>query len=362
MKAKVLPFFSIIILLSVLLSACSGQQSASWPGITIAQDTTYVSYLQLYSIRTSDGSLQWKYPEKAEGAGMFALPAVGSDIVVVGDYSDTLHAVNPKTGALLWKFTDAKSKFIAPALVTDKLVLAPCADHSLYAIDFQGKLVAKFDAGSALWSQPLFDGKTLFQTTLGHKLFAFDPANIEKPLWNSDLGGAIVSTPLLDTGTLYVGTLAKEVVAVNSQDGKIIWRTPINQEVWSSPVIKDGTLYVASKTGTVYALNAADGKEVWKKDISSGVVTSKGAITPAGVVFVSVKDKNNGETEDTSDVVMLDYAKGTQIWLTNLKSLAYGDPVGTPDHVLVGLTRSPDKIIIALDLTGRETWSLAVPK
>ena len=322
-----------------------------------------MSYLQLYSIRSSDGSLQWKYPDKTEGAGVFASPAVGTDIVVVGDYSDTLHFVDPKTGVLIKKFGDAKSKFIAPALITDKWVLAPSADHYLYALDHQANLVGKFDAGSALWSQPLFDGKTLFQATLGHKIFAFDPANIEKPLWSSDLGGAIVSTPLLDDkGTLYVGTLAKEVVAASSTNGKIIWRTPVDQEVWAAPVIKDNTLYIASKSGTVYALNTVDGKEIWKTSLSSGVVTSKGALTPGGVVFISVKDKNNGEADDSSDVFQLDYATGSKTLLTTIKSLAYGDPVSTPNNLLVGLTRSPDKILIALDFTGKEIWSLPVPK
>ena len=294
---------------------------------------------------------------------MYAAPAVGSGMVVVGDYSGNLHALNSQTGGLIWKFPVENTKFIASPLVTDKMVFAPNANHNLYAVDFKGNLVSKFDAGSALWSQPLFDGKTLYQTTLGHKLFAFDPANIEKPLWSSDLGGAIVSTPLLDDkGTLYVGTLAREVVAASSKDGSILWRTAVNQEVWSAPVIKDNILYVASKTGTVYALNAADGKEVWKTDISSGVVTSKGALTPSGVAFVSVKDKNNGEPEDSSDVVMLDYAKGTKNWTTTLKSLAYGDPAGMSDRVVVGLTRSSDKILVALDLTGKEIWSLPVQK
>ena len=189
MKAKVLPFFSLVILLSMLLSACGAPAAASWPGIIATQDTTYVSYTQLYSIRTSDGSLQWKYPDKPEGSGMFAVPAVGTDIMVVGDYSNILHAVNPKTGALLWKFEESKSRYIAPALVLDKLVLAPSTDHHLYAVDYQGKLVGKFEADSALWSQPVYDGKTVYLASLGHKLYALDPNKIGTALWQLDLGG-----------------------------------------------------------------------------------------------------------------------------------------------------------------------------
>ena len=361
MKAKVFPFFSVVILLSMLLSACGAPQAASWPGITTAQDTTYVASTQLYSVRTSDGSLQWKYPDKPEGSGMFAAPTLSNEILVVGDYSNNLHAVDPKTGTLKWKFTDAKARYIAQPLITDKLVLAPSADHFLYAVNFQGTQVGKFDAGTALWSQPLYDGKTIYQTSLGHKLFALDPANIGTALWSSDLGGAIVSTPLLDKGTLYVGTLAKEVLAVNSQDGKILWRVTVDQEVWSSPVLKDGTLYLASKTGTIYALNATDGSVTWKMEIG-GVVTGKGALTSSGVVFISVKDKNNGETEDSSDVIMLDTTKGTKVWTTTIKSLLYGDPASTPDRIILGLTRSSDKLLTALDFTGKEIWSLPLPK
>ena len=367
MKAKALPFFSVVILLALLLSACGAPQAASWPGITTTQDTTYMSYNQLYSIRTSDGSLQWKYPpDKPEGSGVFAIPAISKSMVVVGDYSNNLQVIDPSTGKLKWKFGDAKSRYIAPSLIiNDKLVLAPSTDHNLYAIKDdgdQGTLVGKFEADSALWSQPLFDGKTVFLTSLGHKLYALDPNHIETAKWQVDLGGAIVSTPFLDDkGILYVGTLAKEVLAVDSQTGKINWRSPANEEVWSSPVVKDGTLYIASKSGTVYALNATNGAVVWKADIG-GIMTGQGALTSSGVVFISIKDKNNGDSEDSGDVIMLDYAKGTKLWTSTIKSLLYGNPVSTSGQILVGLTRSSDKLLTAFDFTGKELWSLPLPK
>jgi outer membrane protein assembly factor BamB len=324
----------------------------------------YVSSGQLFAVKPTDGSLLWKYPaDKVEGNGIYAPAAIGPDIVVVADYSNNLHIVNPKTGALMGnKFSGAKARYIAAPLVLDKVVLAPSADHYLYAIDFQGIQVGKFQADAALWSQPLYDGKTIYQASLGHTLYALDPTNIGKALWQLDLGGGVVSTPIIDkNGILYIGTLANEVLAVDTNTRKIVWRIPTNEGVWTSPVLNDGTLFISTKTGTVMGINSADGKEIWKTDIG-GLVTGGGAITPSGIVFTTVTgDRNTGASEDGGDVVMLDFAKGTKIWTTSTKSLLYGSPVSTKDYILVGV-KNGDKIIMALDFSGKEIWSLPLPK
>ena len=354
MKSKVYPFLTLAFLITLLLSACGPAPAASWPGITLGKDNAYLSYSQVFVVRPSDGSLLGKYPEKTEGAGMFASPALSNDLLVVGDYSNNLHGVNLNTLTLLWKFTDAKARFIAPALITDKLVLAPNADGFLYAIDpASGKELWKFSANSPLWSQPLYYGKLVYQGTLDHFLFALDPTQNGSPAWKVDLGGAIVSTPLLDSkGILYVGTLAKELLAVDSATQKILWRNnEFSDGIWSTPVIKDQTLFVSSQNGMVYAVDSAQGKILWKTDLG-GAVTGSGAATPNGIVFITEK----------GDVVMLGYEKGDVVWKTATTFTLYGSPVSTTDRILVGATHSSDTLMISYDFTGKQLWTLPVPK
>ncbi|MCE1253066.1 MAG: PQQ-binding-like beta-propeller repeat protein [Anaerolineae bacterium] len=351
MKSRVLPLLFVVLVTSLLLSACGAPAAVAWPGITPVQDTAYIAYMgQVFAIRTSDGGMLWKFPEQAVGAGMYAAPAVSDDLLAVGDYNNKLHAVNPKTGSGLWEFGEAKARYIASPLILGDTVYAPNADGHLYAINRQGTLVWKFEAGQALWSQPISDGKVIYQASLGHHLYALDPqtGNLN---WSVDLGGALVSTPHLDeNGVIYAGTLANEVVAVDSASGKILWKTNVASGVWSSPVIKDGTLFLSNIDGMVYALKAADGSLVWKTDIGASV-TGSGAITPNGVVFAN----------DKGDVVLLSFEKGEKAWTYTSGLQLYGSPVNIQDHVLVGVTHN-DKVLLAFDYSGKETWSFALPK
>ena len=351
MKSRVFPLLFIVLVTSLLLSACGAPQAVAWPGISSSQDTAFVAYSgQVFAVRSSDGTLLWKYPEQAVGAGMYAAPAVSDDMLVVGDYGNKLHAVNPKTGMGLWEFSEARARYIASPLILGQMVYAPCADGYLYALNNQGSLKWKFQADQALWSQPVTDGKTIYQGSLGHKVFAID-AESGNLIWSADLGGALVSTPYLDDqGVLYAGTLGGEVLAIESTTGKIMWKAAVDSGVWSSPVLKDGTLFLSNADGMAYALSTADGSLVWKTDIG-GPVTGSGALTSDGVVFSTEK----------GDVVMLGFDKGEKVWTYTSELQLYGSPANIQDRILVGITHS-DKLLIAFDYSGKELWSFALPK
>ena len=355
MKSKAIRFLSLIILFSFLLSACGSAPAPSWPGITLDGDKAYLAYSQVFVVRSSDGILQGKFPEKAEGTGTYARPAINNGLMVVGDYSNNLDAVDMNSLTLNWKFSEAKSRYIASALILEKTILAPNTDGNMYALDIDsGQELWRFEAGSPLWAQPLYDGKTVYLAGLNHTLFALNPDKKGEVIWKADLGGAVVSTPLLDkeNGIIYVGTLAKEVMAVNTADGKILWRNEdLGESIWSAPEIKDQLIYVANSTGTVFALNSANGKIAWQKKLESGI-TGSGALTPDGIVFITEK----------GDVVNLGFEKGDIIWSTPTELTLYGSPISTTDSILIGATHSNDILMISLDFSGKKLWTLPVPK
>ena len=146
----------VLVITGILLSSCTGALSASsWPGVVASQDTAYVSYTPgVFAVQLTNGSLAWRYPDKADNAKQFfAPPAIADTLVVAGDYANNLYGLDAKTGALKWTFTGAKGRWIGGPLVVNNLILAPNADNSLYALNFNGSLQWKFSQSShALWS------------------------------------------------------------------------------------------------------------------------------------------------------------------------------------------------------------------
>jgi outer membrane protein assembly factor BamB len=352
MKLRITPLLLILMIGGVFLSACTGAISASsWPGITVNQDTVYLADAgSVFSIRLSDGNMLWRYPEKASASRVFyAVPVIADGSLIVGDYSNKLQTLDAQSGSEKWSFADAKGRWISAVLVDGDTILAPNADHSLYALDKQGKLLWQFKSKHSFWSQPVVKDDVVYISSMDHSLYALQLSGGKK-LWSIDLGGALVSSPALDdkTGTLFVGSLAKEVVAV-SKDGKILWRFSTKDNIWSQPVISEGALYFGDLSGTVYSLNINDGSQRWTANAGGPVIGSV-AITTAGLLVGT----------ETGNVVMLD-ANGAQVWNRTIKGKLYATPAVSSDRIVFGVNEG-DALLVAMDLKGNTSWSFSPPK
>ncbi|MDR3574029.1 MAG: PQQ-binding-like beta-propeller repeat protein [Anaerolineaceae bacterium] len=353
----------VLVITSILLSACSGISAASsWPGVVASQDTAYVAYTPgVFAINLSDGSLAWRYPpDKADNTKQFfAPPTVAGNLIVAGDYANILYGLDAKKGTLTWSFTGATNRWIGGALFVNNLILAPNADNNLYALNLNGSLQWTFkNSVHALWSQPITDGKTVFVSSTDHNVYDLQISNGQK-IWSTDVGGSILGSPTLnqDNSVLYVGTLGGQVVALDAASGKILWRFSAAGEIWGSPVFNKDVVYIGDRSNSVYAIDAKTGKSIWKVDVGSNVIGS-GAIAQDGVIFVT-----EGPTTGTAagQIYDLSFANGQKLWSQTINGKLYTTPVTVGDKILIGVT-SGDNLLTELDAKGNKIWSYAVPK
>lgn len=340
----------LFIALTMVLSSCSGSMAASsWPGISGNDDTVFAAYAsRIFSLRLKDGGLNWRYPEKVEGAKtFFAPPAIMDNNLYVGDYKNTFYSLNMITGAKNWEFTGATNRYIGGATVFDNLILAPNADHYLYALDPNGNLVWKFEARQALWAAPLAENGVVYLSSMDHYLYALDLKTGTK-IWESELGGAIVYSPSMNETRLFVATMNNEVVAVNKSDGKVLWRNQGNEGLWSQPVIRDGKVFYGDFSGKIYAVNAEDGSVLWDY-ILGEMVSGAPAIMPNGVVFAG----ENGK------LLALDF-DGNLLWNRVVDGKLYTGPVVVDGQLILGIVQG-DAVIRAFNFEGSETWPPFIP-
>jgi outer membrane protein assembly factor BamB len=350
MKKKIL----IIIMFSILamsLTACSGMMNASgWPGISGDEDSVYVAYAnQVYSLRLKDGSVNWRYPEKVEAAKtFFANPAINGSNVIVGDYKNTLTALNIQTGVANWTYEGAKNRYIGGALVVEDTILAPNADHNLYALDLNGNLKWKFLANHALWSSPIVHDNVIYLSSMDHYLYAINIKSGDL-IWEVDLGGAIVYSPSFDTDTIFVATLANEVIAINAKDGSTKWKNTSETSLWSQPVYYDDVVYYGDTVGKIYAVSATNGNSIWDY-VMGEMVSGAPVVMPEGVVFAG----ENGK------LVALDF-NGNILWTRSITGKLYTGPVIVDDMLILGISQGED-VIKAYDFNGNEIWKYSPEK
>lgn len=353
MKKVFTPILFLIILSSLLITGCTGTGIAtSWPGISYADNRVYMAYSsQVLAINPENGSVVWRYPEKANAKMMFyAAPAVSADgLVVVGDYTNTIHALNTSTGAQTWSYTTG-NRIIASAVISEKTILVPSTDHFLYALNEQGQLVWKFETDRPIWARPLVMEGVVYQPGMDRKLYAIQLTN-GTAKWELDLGSATIGSPVIDdNGILYVGTLGNDIVAVDTISGKINWKYTNTSGIWANMVLKENTLYFGSLDGNFTALDITTQKPVWQYK-ADGAIVSPPALLEDRLMFSS----ENGSLN------ILDYS-GAVIGTPVMSEKLYAAPILNGDKVLVGITGSNDKVMSAVDQNGIQVWSFQPPK
>ncbi len=346
----------LFVLLSMGLTACGGGRAitaSSWPGASIDGNRLYVAFDSgVWALNLQDGKQIWRYPaEPVKNKLFYASPSVVDGQLVVGDFSNSIYALDSATGAENWSVVGAsgKGRFIAGALIQDNMIYAPSADYKLSAYDTAGKLQWEFVAEGALWAKPVSDGEQIYLPSMDHNLYALDPTN-GSLVWKMDLGGAAVASPLLDeNGTLYVGQVGDKVLAITAKTGKIAWEFASQSEVWATPVLADGKLLFGDLSGTIYALDPKTGKEIWTMQAGDAIVGAGAAFTD-GVAF---------PVEDAG-VVAVDF-NGKELWRTPVNGKLYSGILVSENMLLVPVTKG-ETLITALDFNGKEQWSFLPEK
>lgn len=349
MKSKQLIFLLTIVVLSLSLSACGGSTSiaSSWPGLTVVEDTVYVTFNQaVYAIQADNGTQIGFVPDEPINTTTFYAPAapLGDSRFLAGSFKKYLYLFDFNTGSSSEFFKGAGGRWVASPLVTEEVIYAPNSDYSLYALDLNGNLLWTFETGDPLWATPLLDGETLYVASMDHLLYALDAASGAK-LWATNLGGSTVATPALDeNGILYIGTFEEEVLAIDSENGDVLWRFETGNWVWASPLVYDGIVFIADLDGSLYALDTETQKVLWR-------VEGEGAITGAPLLY-----------EDTlyfctqAGFLYAVDLDGSILWSRNQEDVEWnGSPVLAGDLILVG-SLGKGALVYAYSTNGTLQW------
>ncbi len=331
---KRLTVISLILLASVLLSACStgGVSSSSWPGLAADKDNAYLANGQfVYAVRLSDAFKVWQYPAQAGTEEFFSNPVLTPDgqlLLGSSGRDNALINLDPHTGTPKWSapFT-ASDKWVASPLVVGNTIYAPNNNGTLYALNLaNGQLAWSVPVGRSLWGTPSTDGKLIFLSSLDHNLYAVDPAS-HKVAWKTNLGGPIPGSPLLasDGSLLYLGSFARKVYAVDPAKGAVRWTANLQDWVWSTPTLIGDSLIAADISGNLYSLAATNCKNAWPQLKPDGPITGSPVALPDGVAFAT-----------ESGFLYAYKPDGSTLWPpVNISGKIYTSPVLAGDKILV---------------------------
>lgn len=176
----------------------------------------------------------------------------GKDILVIGQKSGVVHALEPETGKLIWKKRIGKGGALGGihmGMATDgKYIFAPNSDN-IYALDSSDKSVV---SAPGLYALDIQSGNVIWRS--------------EIPACDTSRKGCLASNssaPLALPGLVFTGGLDGHIRAHDAATGKVLWSFDAVREFktingikgsggamdGSSPIANDGMLYVNAGYG-----------------------------------------------------------------------------------------------------------------
>ncbi len=298
--------------------------------------------LSPYNTSHVDGTVKWTFET---GAGIESSPVIGTDgTIYFGAHDNKFYAVNPN-GTLKWKFNAGEPVYIDEWNVWKGITCSPAIDK---------------------------DG-TIYFVSMSNYLFALNSDGTEKWRYQvHDFADTWLAPVIGNDGTIYVGSenyppgknvqqeIGANFYAINP-DGSLKWKYESGSAGFGNyaAIGKDGTIYavggdfeqeIQTFAWKVVAFNQ-DGTVKWKfkPDPDAGIEGSP-TIADDGTIYIGTK---NGKFYALNP-------DGTQKWVFQAgDDISVTAAIASDGTILFG---SWNGIFYALDKEGKEKWHFQTPE
>ena len=350
--------------------------------MSVTQGAVYINAPDgtVNALRTSDGSLLWRYSATVPGHAMAHLVVVQNIMYLIsqnGSGDAVVEALHGRNGSHIWSFTQP-SLSILDMEVEDGIVYAYSSNAVLYAlratdgvllwqrlvgisdllssflvvehgvayINFQNHTLRAIQErnGSLLWSFHDTTGERVSKIILvkndvtyingedgsvialrastGTLLWHYLP-NVKERSWFAAIGD----------GRVYVYSQGNTIKALRTSDGSVLWNYHAGGEVAEPPQADGEVVYVQSQSTTVSALRASNGSLLWQYKSSS----SSSLVWPPMIVDGNMYINSQTVGKPGSVLYALQVSDGFELW---------HHTTNRPNPVLLG-TISGDKVYIS---------------
>lgn len=294
---------------------------------------------------------------------------VHQDLILFGNSSGGLYAVNKSSGAILWTF-QTNGAIVSSPTVDRSTIYISSRDGKLYALNLKGKLLWSFQMGSDLradhggWkyfsATPVIAGNQVFIGSGDGHLYALNKKD-GKVNWKYLTGGRIRTAPAVSNGIIYQPSHDGKVYGIDINNGKLMWEFATlgasldptkfsfdRKSIYDQPTILEGKILFGSRDGNMYSVDLETREVIWK--FSYGPTWAMASTIHQASAYVGWSTNNL--------VCSIDLETGKENWSFKAEAHNYSAPLIIGNNVY--FTSADGKFYKLDKQTGAKLWDLSV--
>ncbi|MEM4590035.1 MAG: PQQ-binding-like beta-propeller repeat protein [Candidatus Micrarchaeia archaeon] len=175
--------------------------------------------------------------------------ALSGNKIFVATVSGKIYSIDP-TASLVLLYDLGYSVWRSKLVVTNNTIYVP-AEHSLYAVDMQGKLLMVKRIADGNLNSMATDGERLYVGSDDGYLYSLDlEGNI---IWKFKTNNSIKSIPVILQDSILISSRDNNIYSINKK-GNLKWNISVSD--WPSDIVEEkGIFYFTTYDGAVYAVS-----------------------------------------------------------------------------------------------------------
>jgi len=251
-------------------------------------------------------------------------PVLDGTVLVTTAWQGAVYGVDTRTGRKLWSLT---SGFNLQPVVSGGLT---------HLREFGGLRTIDTRTGRVKWEwddfyRGLAAGDGTLVTTSDYDVLAFRQSD-GKALWSAKVDDIDLGHPALNKDTVYVFVESGKLYAFDARTGAVRWSKDVTGEEGSRGPVLAGTTVIVGAGKQIVALDSRNGKELWRKNHT--LVADSDMVTASGLLIF------NASVKGGQKVTAVDLKDGTEKW---------GQLRSTGRAQLVSLSASADRLYATYD-------------
>ena len=213
---------------------------------------------------------------------------------------------------IISQFSDSSSVFTGPCIAGDSIIVYGNSSGILKAINrYSGKVLWERKVAAPVFSTPVYSAGMVLAGTVDGRIIGIESKNGDL-LWSISTGSPVLSEGVTDGDYLYIGGGARDFLKIECKSGKIAWKYSfVEGQIQGGATLSRSSVFFGAWDRHFYCLDRETGKLRWKwNNGKSQVLYSPGNIYPVSSgnrVFIVAPDRF---------MTAIDEISGKEIWRT----------------------------------------------
>jgi len=206
----------------------------------------------IININPKNGNLIWKYKDAGNySSNQFSVsPTIINETIYIGNVNGNIYSIRLSDGSINWTYKTQGQIYSDVSAFNQRLFFFS-DDMNYYCLDTSGNLIWNKKLSTKSYSSSAFYNDIVITAAVDGFIYAFKISTGDT-IWKYQTNGSIWASPLIAQGKIFIGSLDENFYCIRADNGELLWKNKLEGRIKSNAVIWNDFIFISSDDKNIY--------------------------------------------------------------------------------------------------------------